>query len=272
MRSGVGPLPLADFGSIGAFLPRIVGIGNDLILHLLFDVRTGDLQPGHPVDDINDQIKAINLVAHSQIQRCVDLVHFLVPAHMHVMMVRASVGQPVDQPGVAVEVEDHRFIERKEAVKIPIRQAVTMLTLWLQLEQVNDVDKTEFEIREVFAQQSSGSQRFHGGDIARTGQHHIRFTILIGTGPIPDPNALGAVLNRLLQRQMLQMELLIGDDNIYIADAAQTVVRHRQQAVGIGRQINTGDLGTFVGHNIQKPRVLMAKAVVVLAPDHRGNQ
>ncbi len=46
----------------------------------------------------------------------------------------------MDQPGVAVKVEEHRLIEGKQAIKVPISQAVAVPAVRLQLEQINNVN------------------------------------------------------------------------------------------------------------------------------------
>ena len=48
--------------------------------------------------------------------------------------------------------------------------------------------------------------------------------------------------------------------------AAQAVVGDRKQRIGVGRQINSHDVGFLVGHVIDESRVLVREAVVVLPP------
>ena len=45
------------------------------------------------------------------------------------------------------------------------------------------------------------------------------------------------------------------------------MVRHAEQAVGIGRQVDASDFRALVADYIQKARVLMSETVVILAPD-----
>ena len=75
--------------------------------------------------------------------------------------------------------------------------------LRLQLEQVDDVDETDFEFRKVLPEQSGRRQGFHGGDVARAGHHDVGFTPLVVAGPIPDADALGAVLDGFIHVQVL---------------------------------------------------------------------
>ena len=84
----------------------------------------------------------------------------------------------------------------------------------LQLEQINNVDESNLQVRKVFAEQCGRSQRFLCWDIARRGKHNIRFVALIVAGPIPDTDALCAVGDGGVDVQELQMPLLVGDDDV----------------------------------------------------------
>ena len=82
----------------------------------------------------------------------------------------------------------------------------------------------------------------------------------------------GAVLDGRVHVEPLQRGLLAGDDDVDVVAAAQAVVGHREQRVGVRRQIDADDLGLLVDHVIDEARVLVAEAVVVLPPDVRGEQ
>ena len=73
-------------------------------------------------------------------------------------MVRAAVGQAVDQPGVAVEREDDRLVLCEEGVEILVAQAVRVFARRLEFHQVHDVDDADFQLREVLAEQIHGRQ------------------------------------------------------------------------------------------------------------------
>jgi len=57
---------------------------------------------------------------------------------VHVVVVGAAVRQPVNQPRVAVEVEDHRLVDGKQRIEVAVGQSVRMLRAGLQLEQIDD--------------------------------------------------------------------------------------------------------------------------------------
>ena len=50
------------------------------------------------------------------------------------------------------------------------------------------------------------------------------------------------------------------------------MVGHPEQRVGIRREIEPDDVGLLVGDEVDEARILVAEAVVVLAPDMRGQQ
>ena len=69
-------------------------------------------QARHPVDDVDHQVEAVHLVQDRELQRRVDVALLLVAAHVQVVVVVEAVGELVDQPRIAVEVEDDRLVER----------------------------------------------------------------------------------------------------------------------------------------------------------------
>src|SRR5215470_13268955 len=142
----------------------------------------------------------------------------------------------------------------------------------LQLEKIDNIDETDLDIRKLFSQQNRSGQRLLGRNVASGGHHYIGFDTLIVTGPIPNADALGAVLNCSIHIQILKMQLFVGNDHIDVVLASQAVVGYRQQAVGIGGKVDARNLGALVKHNVQEAWVLVRESVVVLAPDCRSNK
>ena len=114
---------------------------------------------------------------------------------------------------------------------------------------------------------SYGGQGLQGRHVTAAGHHDIGLAAPVVAGPLPDAEASLAVLDRVVHRQPLRCRLLAGDDDVDVVPAAQAVIGDRQQAVGVRRQVDADDLGLLVGNVVDEPRVLMAKAVVVLPPD-----
>src|SRR5208283_3405482 len=106
--------------------------------------------------------EAIDLIVNCQLKRCVDIAVLLVSSHMHVGMVCAAVGKAVNQPGIAVEIKDYGLVDSKQTVEVSVTHTVRMFAIRLQPEQVNDVDKADFKIGKLGAQQCYCSQCFLG--------------------------------------------------------------------------------------------------------------
>ena len=78
--------------------------------------------------------------------------------------------------------------------------------------------------------------------------------------------------DRGVHRQPLRQGVLARNHHIDVIPAAQAVIEDRQQAIGVGRQINAHDVGLLVDHVIEESRILMREAVVILLPHVRGEQ
>ncbi len=73
--------------------------------------------------------------------------------------------------------------------------------------------------------------------------------------------------HRLLHVQPLRRRVLAGHHDVHVVPAAQTVIHYRQQAVGIGRQVDAHDRGLLVHRHVDEAGVLVGEAVVILPPD-----
>src|ERR1700722_5561771 len=126
------PGPVPDLRPVDALRVRIVNAVDDLTLEPLFQVRSGRLDARHSIDHIDREMEAIDVVAYRQLQRRVDVATLHVSANVNVRMVGATIGELVDQPGIAVEVEDDRLVLGEERIEIAIADSVRMLRLRLQ--------------------------------------------------------------------------------------------------------------------------------------------
>ena len=173
--------------------------------------------------------------------------------------------------GIAVEGEDHRLVRREQFVEILIFQTMGMLGLRLQHHQIHHVDDADADVRNIGAQEGHGGERLEGRHIAGTGHDHVGIAAIVA-GPSPDSRAGGAMANGGFDVEPLPLRLFAGDDQIDVVAAAQAMIRHRQQAVRVGRQIDAHDVGFLVGDMVDEARILVGKAVVILPPDMRGEQ
>ena len=103
-------------------------------------------------------------------------------------------------------------------------------------------------------------------DIAGAAQHHVGSAALVVAGEWPDANALGAVLDRGFHIQPLRLRLLAGHDNVDAVPASQAVVGDPKQRVGVGRQVDPGDIRLLVDDKVDKARILVTEAVMILPP------
>ncbi len=156
-------------------------------------------------------------------------------------------------------------------VEVPVFHAVRMLGLRLQDHQVDHIDDPDADIRDIVPQQRHGRQGLDRRHVAGAGHHHVRIAVLIA-GPVPDARAGRAMANRRFHIEPLPFGLLAGHDHVDVVAAAQAVIRHRQQAIGVRRQIYPHDIGFLVGDMIDEAGILMGKAVMILAPDMGGQK
>ena len=89
-------------------------------------------QTRHAVDDVDDQVEAVEIIQHHHVERRRGRPFFLVPANVQLMVIGPAIRQAMDQPGIAVEGEDDRLVPGEQDIEILVAQAVRMLALRLQ--------------------------------------------------------------------------------------------------------------------------------------------
>lgn len=72
----------------------------------------------------------------------------------------------MNQPRVAVEVEDHRLVHREEAVEFALGRAMRMFAGGLHPEEIDDVHEAQPEFGQPLTQDGGGRERFLGRDVA----------------------------------------------------------------------------------------------------------
>ena len=170
--------------------------------HLLAQPGGAAAQAGHPVDDVHDQVEPVHVVHHHHVERRGGGAFLLVAADVEVVVVGAAVGEPVDQPRVAVVGEDHRPVGGEQRVELGVAHPVRVLGVGLQPHQVDDVDHPDPQLRQVLAEDVGGGQHLQGRHVARAGQHHVGLgAVAVAAGPLPDPGAPGAVQDRRVHVQ-----------------------------------------------------------------------
>ena len=102
-----------------------------------------------PVDHVDDQVVAVEVVEHHHVERRGGRAVLLEPVHVQAVVVAAPVGEPVDQPRVAVEGEDHRPVLGEEGVELAVGQPVRVLVVGQQPHEVDDVDDADAQVGQL---------------------------------------------------------------------------------------------------------------------------
>ena len=110
----------------------------------------------------------------------------------------------------------------------------------------------------MLAQNGNGGQNLQRGRVAAAGHHHVRLGALVVAGPLPDADAFRAMHHGGVHGQPLRKGVFAGDDDVDVMPAAQAMIKDREQAVGIRRQINAHDVGLLVDDVIDESRGLGA--------------
>ena len=74
-----------------------------------------------------------------------------------------------------MEVENDWFVGGEDCGVFTVRQAMWMVAIRYQLEEIDDVNETDLEIGQVVSQERRGSESFLRRNISATRHYHIRF-------------------------------------------------------------------------------------------------
>ena len=72
------------------------------------------------INHVLHEMEAIELIEHHHVERSRGRALFLVAADVQIPVVLPAIGEPVNEPRIAVEGEDDRLIRGKESVEILI--------------------------------------------------------------------------------------------------------------------------------------------------------
>jgi hypothetical protein len=86
---------------------------------------------------------------------------------------------------------------------------------------------------EVFAEESDGGKGFLGWNVSARGHDDVWLFVCAVGGKFPDSDTFGAMGDGVLHVEVLEMVLLVGDDDVDVVGAAETVVGYREKAVGV---------------------------------------
>ena len=103
--------------------------GEPRILHLLAEPARLIGEARHAVNDVDDEMEAVEIVEHHHVERRGRGAFLLVAADVEVGVVGSSVGEPMDQPGVSVVRKDDRLVGGEDGVERLMRQSMRVLML-----------------------------------------------------------------------------------------------------------------------------------------------
>src|SRR5215469_5277713 len=240
------PLPVGDFLRVDPVLFNVTAESEEDVLIMMYALAgsrgytriTSRSQP----DGLHDEVVAVGTIAHIHIKRRGGRALFLVAVDVEATCMIAPEKQLFHCGGIAVEVDDHRHIRREQSLKHLAVQAMWMVGLFLQYEEVGDVDHAYAQLGKLIAQNMSGCHDLQRRVIADTHQHDIRVNAIIYAGPLPDRGARAAVSNSVFHREPLGHRRLVRNDEVDIVQALQAVIHGTDQAVGIRRQVDARDL------------------------------
>ena len=97
------PFPIPDLRHIDAVIAYVLFVFDQFIPHGLFQIGSPRSNVRQTVDHILHQVKSVHVVQHRHIESRGDRAFFLISPYMNILMIRPSVGETMDQPGIAVK-------------------------------------------------------------------------------------------------------------------------------------------------------------------------
>ncbi len=117
---------------------------DELVPKLLAKMIRTCPQLGQPIDGVHHQMKSIHVVEYRHVKWGGNRALFFVAAHMQAVVIVTAVCESMDEPGVAMECENHRLSPGKQRIEIVVAQTMRMFGLRLQLHEVDHVDDAHF--------------------------------------------------------------------------------------------------------------------------------
>ncbi len=129
---------------------------------------------------------------------------------------------------VAMEGKYDRLIGGEQSDEVGFAHAVWMVLGREERHQVHDIHHAQLQLGDMLAQPVHRRQRLQRRHVAGACHDDIRLDAFRVAGPMPDRRPACAMVNRLVERQILQVLLLVDHDEVDVIATAQAVVRHRE--------------------------------------------
>src|SRR6267143_1035070 len=109
-RRFLPPPPAGDLGHIVAVAGNKFLVIDELVADRLLGVSGPRPELRHAVDNVADQVKAIEVIQYAHVERCRRGALFLVAAHVNVVVPRSPIGQSVNKRRVSMEGKNDRLV------------------------------------------------------------------------------------------------------------------------------------------------------------------
>jgi hypothetical protein len=103
------PLPVAYLGQILPVCGDVLLVLQQLVTDLLLGIRRAGPELRDAVNHVGDEMEAIQIIEDRHVEKCRRRAFFLVATHVQIVMIGAAIGQPVDQPRIAMAGKDNRL-------------------------------------------------------------------------------------------------------------------------------------------------------------------
>ena len=234
---------------------------------LLLEIGPLGTRLGQAIDRIHHQVEAVQVVHDRHVEGRRDRALFLVAPDVQVA-VGPAVGQPVDQPGVSVEGEDDVLVFREERIVIRCRSSPCGCSVsGSSFIRSTTLTTRIFSSGRCSRRMETAASDLQRGHVAAAGHHHVRLGRPGRCWPIARCRSPPCNARRRRPWSAIAGPRACRNHDVDVVPAAQAMIHDRQQAVGVGRQVDAHDLGLLVDDVVDEAGVLVREAVVVLPPD-----
>lgn len=99
---------------------NVLPVVDELVAQRLFEVGVDRTQPRDAVHSIACEVEPVKFVEYGHVEGSGCRALFPIAVNMEIHMIRAFVGQTVNERGIAVEGEDHGPVRRKNGIEFAV--------------------------------------------------------------------------------------------------------------------------------------------------------
>ena len=214
----------------------------------------------------NGKMETTHLIQYDHVERCRGRTSIHVAAHVKAGLIRTPVNHGVDEPAVVVKGKNHWDALCKEGVEGHVVHSVWMIVGHHQRGQIDNVDDSDLDVRDMFLQQPRCRAYLDGRHVSRASQDHIGLTTFVVGRELPGRSSPRTMFKSLDHGQPLQLGLLATGDDVDVVAAPHAMVEDAQEAVAVRRIVDSDSLASAAQCIVDKPGRLVAKSVMVVSP------